>query len=165
MSGVGEKDLDWRAILHAEGRLRRPGVVDTGTIAALAPSAKWSSPHPQDGWSQAPAGPETASRWAQTLSRALGDAEARALRWLRHPPGARGLPAFEGAGFVLDLNADWRSEWGGLLLFVEPSGRVEGWRPEPGGLTLFQGHAPPVLTQVTPAALAHRLALIGEFAP
>lgn len=73
------------------------------------------------------------------------------------PPGAAG-------GFVLDLDPpQWRSEWGGLLLFQEGEGRVRGYRPTPGALTLFQAGLEPLISLVMLRAPA-RVALRGWWA-
>lgn len=81
-----------------------------------------------------------------------------------HGSGDHGLPpSTGGSAFILDLNADWGSQHGGLLLFAD-NGRLEGWRPEPGAVTLFDAARPPLLTAVTPGAPSPRLALLGTLA-
>lgn len=90
--------------------------------------------------------------------------ELGSLMAICHGSGDHGLPPLMGAtAFVLDLNADWGSQQGGLLLFGD-NGRVEGWRPEPGALTLFDPARPPLLTAVTPGAPGPRLCLVGTLA-
>jgi len=73
------------------------------------------------------------------------------------PDGAR-------AGFLLDLEApDWRSEWGGLLLFRADHGRVSGYRPIPGALTLFEASTAPFISLATMEA-PRRISLLGWWA-
>lgn len=93
---------------------------------------------------------------------ALGLGAAVTLIVARHDFGDWGLPiARHPRAFVLDLNEDWPSPWGGLLLFGE-EGRLAGWRPEPGAATVFDGDRPPLLTMIT--ARTPRLCLLGGFA-
>ena len=94
------------------------------------------------------------------LAAALGASD---LRLVRHGVGDHGLPpVVEGRiGFVLDLNAGWPSQHGGLLIFADGD-RVRGWRPEPGALTLFDTARPPILSGVSPGARAPRLAVMGS---
>jgi hypothetical protein len=94
---------------------------------------------------------------------ALGVGTPEAMRALRHEAGQFGLPPLEGAraGFLLDLASGWRSDFGGLLLFLDAGGRAEGWRPEPGALVLFDANRPPVLTMVAKSAPGPRLSLFG----
>jgi hypothetical protein len=82
---------------------------------------------------------------------------------VRHAAGGRGLPPAPGGGFgfVLDLNAAWRSGWGGLLLFVDEHGRAHGWRPEAGAITVYDPARPPLLTAVT-AGAPPRLSVVGR---
>lgn len=70
----------------------------------------------------------------------------------------------KGGGFLLDLDPpEWRSEWGGLLLFQDVDGRVQGYRPVPGALTLFSARARPLISLVTLRA-PPRVALHGWWA-
>lgn len=82
---------------------------------------------------------------------------------LRHRPGDRGLPPAAAEGdlaFAIDLTQARRTLDGGLLLFVEPSGRVSGWRAEAGMMTVWS--APdPELTELAPGA-PDRLTLFGR---
>lgn len=104
--------------------------------------------------------PPLASAIAEAL-KGLGLPAPTSLRLLRHGPLARGLPAVSGLVFLLDLT-DGRSQDGGLLLFGEE--RVEGWHPEAGALTVFDGSRPPLLTLVTATAKAPRLSVFGTLA-
>jgi len=64
---------------------------------------------------------------------------------------ARLLPGTARGGFLLDLGpSGWRSEWGGLLLFQGAEGRVQGYRPVPGALTLFPASAAPMISLIAP---------------
>jgi hypothetical protein len=102
---------------------------------------------------------DTASLEAPDLAAALGASD---LWLIRHSPGQSGLPPIVGGRtrLLLDLNSDWSSAHGGLLLFQDGD-RVRGWRPERGSLTLFAGSRPPILSLVTPAARTPRLAVLG----
>lgn len=84
------------------------------------------------------------------------------LQLIRHAPGHYGLPPVEagGVGLVLDLNEDWPSHHGGLVM-IEDGGQLRGWRPQAGALMMFPASRPPLLTMVTPSALTPRLALLG----
>ncbi len=94
------------------------------------------------------------------LAAALGVASAR---FVRHRAGDFGLPPTEaGTSFLLDLNADWPSRRGGLLLFQDGD-RVAGFRPQAGAVTLFDGARAPLLTLVAPGA-PDRYAIIGRLA-
>lgn len=82
---------------------------------------------------------------------------------LRHRPGDRGLPPAAAEGdlaFAIDLTEARRTLDGGLLLFVQPTGRVSGWRAEAGVMTVWSG-ADPELTELAPGA-PDRLTLIGR---
>lgn len=94
------------------------------------------------------------------LAEALG---ASGLRFIRHAVGDHGLPpiAGKGVGGLLDLNADWPSQHGGLLMVTE-AGRLKGWRPEQGALTLFDLSRAPVLSMVGRGG--PRLAVFGLLA-
>lgn len=74
------------------------------------------------------------------------------------------LPDAAIAGFLLDLDPpDWRSEWGGLLLFQRQSERVEGFRPVPGALTLFSANLRPLISLITPQG-RRRTSIFGWWA-
>jgi SM-20-related protein len=63
--------------------------------------------------------------------------------------------------YVMGLTPEWRVEWGGLLLFHEPDGRISGLAPRFNCLNMF---ALPVLhsvSQVTPFAGGVRYAITG----
>ncbi len=91
--------------------------------------------------------------------------EAGALRLVRHQSGGFGLPAAEGPlAFAIDLNSDWRSDWGGLLLFAGARGPLSGWRPEPGALTVFDAAGGAALSLIAPEAVEPRLMLFGPLA-
>lgn len=71
------------------------------------------------------------------------------------------LPQEAEGGFVLDLvPAGWRSAWGGLLLFQQDDGRLHGYRPQPGALTLFLARSQPLISFVVAGAPA-RTAVLG----
>ncbi|ATQ41634.1 hypothetical protein [Caulobacter mirabilis] len=94
------------------------------------------------------------------LAAALGVASARLVR---HRAGDFGLPPTEaGTTFLLDLNDDWPSPRGGLLLFQDGD-QVAGFRPQAGAVTLFDGARTPLLTLVAPGA-PDRYAIIGRLA-
>lgn len=59
------------------------------------------------------------------------------------------LPPRAKAGLILDLDPPgWRSEWGGLLLFQGGEGRLSGYRPVPGALTVFAAETAPLISLV-----------------
>lgn len=61
------------------------------------------------------------------------------------------LPEGAAGGFLLDLDPpDWRSEWGGLLLFQGEREPLHGYRPVPGALTLFHAVHAPLISLITP---------------
>lgn len=71
------------------------------------------------------------------------------------------LPREARGGFLLDLDPpEWRSAWGGLLLFQDSEGRLHGYRPVPGALTLFRAEARPLVSLVMPGA-PDRVSLLG----
>lgn len=125
--------------------------------------------------------PTAADHWRDggTFQRAQADAALkafaeRALRGqgltltgdpiiLRHRVGDRGLPEPETSievRFAIDLTDARRTLDGGLLLFVEPDGRVSGWRAERGMMTIWTGEDPE-LTELAPGA-PERLTLVGR---
>jgi len=87
------------------------------------------------------------------------------LRFVRHGAGDHGLPPIAEAriGFVLDLNPDWPSQHGGLLMVADGE-RVRGWRPERGALTLFDLSRPLILSVVSRDARTPRVAVLGRLA-
>lgn len=88
------------------------------------------------------------------------------LTLIRHRPGDRGLPAGSGAAafrFTIDLTDSPRTLDGGVLMFVDDAGRVQGWRAEAGALTVWVG-PDPELTELAPGA-PERLTLIGQANP
>ncbi len=99
--------------------------------------------------------------------RPLGFAPAAPPVLMRHRAGQFGAPdaPAEDAAFLVDLNAGWRSEWGGLVLFVGEHGRAQGWRPEAGALTLYDALRPPLVTMVSSTAPEPRLAFFGRLKP
>lgn len=66
------------------------------------------------------------------------------------------------AAYVLNLSPEWRTDWGGLLLFHDAAGHVtQGFRPAFNTLNLFavpQAHS---VSFVTPLAGAPRYAVTG----
>lgn len=63
--------------------------------------------------------------------------------------------------YVMGLTPQWRVEWGGLLLFHRPDGRIQGLAPRFNCLNMF---ALPILhsvSQVTPFAGAVRYSVTG----
>jgi hypothetical protein len=123
-------------------------------LLAAAAMADWSS-LAGDGYAL-----DIASLGAPALMTALGASD---LRLIRHDHGQLGLPPADRGriGFILDLNTGWPSEHGGLLMFQDGD-RLRGWRPERGALTLFDLSRPLILSVVTPAARAPRLAVLGR---
>jgi hypothetical protein len=143
-------------MLAAQGWARTADAVPAQVcedLLAAASTAQWAATT-GDGHAL-----DSASLAAPDLAAALGASD---LRLIRHSPGQSGLPPLAGGrtGLVLDLNSDWSSPHGGLLLFQDGD-RVRGWRPERGSLTLFDGSRPPILSLVTPAARTPRLAVLG----
>lgn len=65
------------------------------------------------------------------------------------------------AAYVFSLSADWRPEWGGLLLFHEGDGRVSGFGPRFGALNLFAVPQLHSVSMVTPAAPRRRYSVTG----
>lgn len=64
------------------------------------------------------------------------------------------------AAYVLGLTPDWRTEWGGLLLFHDRH-RVEGLVPGFNRLTLFRVPQIHSVSHVTPLALRPRYSITG----
>jgi hypothetical protein len=66
------------------------------------------------------------------------------------------------AAYVLNLTPEWRSDWGGLLLFFDGQGNVErGYTPGFNTLNIFAVPQPHNVTCVTPLAAAPRYAVTG----
>ena len=103
---------------------------------------------------------DTAPLHAPDLLQSLGGTD---LRLIRHGEGQFGLPLADlgPTGFILDLGPDWRSEYGGLLMF-EAGDRLRGWRPGKGTLTLFDPSRPVLLSLGTAAPPAPRLSVLGR---
>ena len=154
-------DHDARALAEAlalHGRARFSGFAEVVDASAAA----WS-PAAGGAYELAPLDPADAAALHDAFA-PLGRAP-RDLQLVRHRAGHEGLPPVQEVGFVLDLSPDWPSGDGGLLLFVDEHGRVEGWRPEAGALTLYDAARPPLLTMVAPHASRARLAVAGSLHP
>ncbi len=107
--------------------------------------------------------PETILVLAREVFGEIGEVET-ALLMLGPGEGISALSR-EGTrgGFVLDLDPpQWRSEWGGLLLF-QSGERLHGYRPVPGALTLFAADARPMISLVMLRA-PPRVSLLGQWA-
>lgn len=65
------------------------------------------------------------------------------------------------AAYVLGLTPQWRAEWGGLLLFHDPDGRIDGMVPSFNRLNLFAVPQPHSVSLVTPSAAHSRYAITG----
>lgn len=66
------------------------------------------------------------------------------------------------AAYVLNLNPEWRPDWGGLLLFYDEGGNVaRGYVPGFNVLNIFTVPQPHNVTWVTPLAAAPRYAVTG----
>ena len=64
--------------------------------------------------------------------------------------------------YVLNMTAEWRPDWGGLLLFLDEDGHVaEGYTPAFNALNIFRVPARHAVSFVTPAAGAPRLSVTG----
>lgn len=130
--------------MNETGLVRREGFLDPEGVAAVLRDPSRFDPTP--------------------VSALWGQVRAPRLRTLSLGPGeglADPLPEDAGSGFLLDLDpADWRSEWGGLLLFQGDGERVIGFRPVPGALTLFPASAAPLISLITPQG-GRRLSILG----
>jgi hypothetical protein len=96
---------------------------------------------------------------------AFGAIKSRGVELQTLGPGewAENLVSGDAAGgFLIDLDPpEWRSQWGGLLLFAESGdGRLHGFRPVPGALTLFDARARPSISLIVPQA-PRRISLLG----
>lgn len=66
------------------------------------------------------------------------------------------------AAYVLGLTQDWRPEWGGLLMFHDPSGDIErAYLPRMNVLNLFRVPAQHSVSLVAPFAAAPRYSVTG----
>lgn len=65
------------------------------------------------------------------------------------------------AAYVFGLSANWRPEWGGLLLFQQPNGMVEGVVPGFNRLTLFKVPQTHSVSEVTRSAPRRRYSVTG----
>ncbi|MEH0196947.1 2OG-Fe(II) oxygenase family protein [Caulobacter sp. CCNWLY153] len=64
--------------------------------------------------------------------------------------------------YVLNLTPRWRSDWGGLLLFLDGDGHVaEGYTPSFNALNIFRVPQKHAVSYVTPHAAGPRLSLTG----
>lgn len=64
--------------------------------------------------------------------------------------------------YVINLSRDWKADWGGLLQFTDPDGRVaETFLPRWNTLSLFAVPADHAVTMVMPWAERNRLAITG----
>lgn len=68
------------------------------------------------------------------------------------------------AAYVFNLTRDWKADWGGLLEFLDDSGRVEEtWIPAWNALAVFKVPTWHCVSCVAPYATAPRLAITGWF--
>lgn len=93
-------------------------------------------------------------------------ADAQATRYLpgdfltRHDDAVAGK--HRSLAYVLNLSRDWRPEWGGLLLFNGAEGAiVETLTPRFNALSLFAVPQPHSVSYVAPYAAAQRLSVTG----
>ncbi|WP_428151410.1 2OG-Fe(II) oxygenase [Brevundimonas sp.] len=64
--------------------------------------------------------------------------------------------------YVLNLTPDWRTDWGGLLAFIDDDGHVaEAYRPSYNALNIFRVPQRHAVTFVAPFAVAPRLSITG----
>lgn len=64
--------------------------------------------------------------------------------------------------YVLNMTADWRTEWGGLLMFHDADGHVaEAYAPKFNALNIFRIPALHSVSQVASYVTAERLAITG----
>ncbi|EGF89752.1 proline hydroxylase [Asticcacaulis biprosthecium C19] len=67
--------------------------------------------------------------------------------------------------FEWSFTKDWRSDWGGQMLFHSPSGDIEGGiMPRLNDLALFAGDQPRSVASVAPYAGGPRFSITGRFA-
>jgi len=68
------------------------------------------------------------------------------------------------AAYVLNLTPGWRTDWGGILQFIDPSGHVaEGYMPVFNALNLFRVPMMHAVSPVAPFAGGARLSITGWF--
>lgn len=66
--------------------------------------------------------------------------------------------------FEWSFTSDWRSDWGGQLLFHSPSGDLEGGiMPRLNDLALYAGDQPRSVASVAPYAGGPRFSIVGRF--
>ncbi|MGA9659715.1 MAG: 2OG-Fe(II) oxygenase family protein [Asticcacaulis sp.] len=66
--------------------------------------------------------------------------------------------------FEWNFTQNWRSDWGGQMLFHSPSGDIEGGiMPRLNDLSLFAGDQPRSVASVAPYAGGPRFSVIGRF--
>lgn len=65
------------------------------------------------------------------------------------------------AAYVFSLCPNWRPEWGGLLLFQRADGRLEGWVPSFNALTLFRVPSPHFVSEVVAQVPVRRYSVTG----
>lgn len=65
------------------------------------------------------------------------------------------------AAYVLGLSPHWRPDWGGLLLFHGPEGRLDGWAPQANSLTLFRVPSLHSVSEVVAQVPARRYSITG----
>lgn len=66
--------------------------------------------------------------------------------------------------FEWNFTKDWRSDWGGQMLFHSPSGDIEGGiMPRLNDLSLFAGDQPRSVASVAPYAGGPRFSITGRF--
>ncbi len=64
--------------------------------------------------------------------------------------------------YVMGFSRDWRTEWGGQLLFTDDQGNaVRGFNPSFNSITLFKVPIPHIVTQVSTYAGASRYSITG----
>lgn len=67
-------------------------------------------------------------------------------------------------GFEWSFTQNWRSDWGGQMLFHSPSGDLEGGiMPRMNDLALFAGDQPRSIASVAPYAAGPRFSIMGRF--
>ncbi len=66
--------------------------------------------------------------------------------------------------YTLGFSRQWKSPWGGALLFYDEGGRViDGFEPAFNALTVFSVPCQHAVAMVTPVAQAPRLSVVGWF--
>lgn len=64
--------------------------------------------------------------------------------------------------YVLNLTPEWRTDWGGLLTFIDEDGHIsEAYRPAFNALNIFRVPQPHAVTYVAPFAAGSRLSVTG----